>query len=304
MKITVAICTWNRSKLLAQTLTSLCEVHIPTDVEWEVIVVDNNSDDETRSVCEQFMGPLPLRYVFEPKQGKSYALNRAVNMANGEYIVWTDDDVLLSPSWIEHYANAFNSDAEYAFWGGPVEPYFSTHPPSWLCTDQHILWPVYAIVDHGPEPLDFSKSIFPAGVNWAIRANVQREALYDVRLGPRPEDEQRGEETTLFRQLLGMGHRGRWIPESKIKHYIPQRRMTLTYIRDFYFGQGVSFAKFAKYGLRPTSRKQRWLAIPRLICKEAKFRFHQLTKPEKDWVRHLATAASERGFCTELLRRR
>ena len=79
MTIDVAICTWNRSALLAQTLERLRELDVPGDVDWRLIVVNNNSTDATSEVLASFADRLPLRAVFEPEAGQANARNRALH---------------------------------------------------------------------------------------------------------------------------------------------------------------------------------------------------------------------------------
>ncbi len=84
MKISVILCTHNRCQSLAKALNSLAALTLPESVEWEVLVVDNNSSDGTREVVQRdFCGRYPgrFRYLFEPQPGKSYALNAGIRQA-------------------------------------------------------------------------------------------------------------------------------------------------------------------------------------------------------------------------------
>ena len=105
---TIAICTWNRAERLTQTLTRLLDLKIPEGVSWQLLVVDNNSTDHTQEVLRRFEGQLPLSHHFEPRQGKSHALNRGVRHATGRWILWTDDDVLVPPDWLAGYLSQRN----------------------------------------------------------------------------------------------------------------------------------------------------------------------------------------------------
>src|SRR4051812_4932182 len=106
IRVTVAICTWNRSALLDRTLTSMRHLVIPEGVEWEILVVNNNCTDDTDDVLSRHFAGLPLRRVFEPRQGLSNARNAAIDVAAGELICWTDDDVLVDPGWLSAYVEA------------------------------------------------------------------------------------------------------------------------------------------------------------------------------------------------------
>lgn len=89
MRITVAVCTWNRARLRDQTLAAMRQLQVPAGVEWELLVVNNNCTDATDDVIERHSTHLPIRRLFEVKQGHSHARNRAVAEATGELIVWT-----------------------------------------------------------------------------------------------------------------------------------------------------------------------------------------------------------------------
>src|ERR1700738_3055719 len=95
--VSVAICTWNRARLLGQTLESFVRLRIPEGVSWELLVVNNNCTDDTDAVIERHAGSLPIRRLYEPTPGKSYAHNLAIAEAQGDLVLWTDDDVIVDP---------------------------------------------------------------------------------------------------------------------------------------------------------------------------------------------------------------
>ena len=105
MDISVIICSYNREDSLRKTLTRLCDLEIPPHLSWELLLVDNNSTDGTRQVCESFIPKLPVRYLFEPLQGVNRARNRAVAEAAGQLLLFTDDDVNMDRNWIAAFAS-------------------------------------------------------------------------------------------------------------------------------------------------------------------------------------------------------
>jgi glycosyltransferase involved in cell wall biosynthesis len=120
MLITVAVCTRNRARSLDRTLRSIATDGAPVGVEWEILVVDNGSTDETASVVQALGSEWKcLRMVGEPEAGLSRARNRAVSEARGRYIVWTDDDVLVTPGRLAAYRSAFEEYPEHTFFGDP-----------------------------------------------------------------------------------------------------------------------------------------------------------------------------------------
>lgn len=238
--LSVAICTRNRANLLRGTLESLAQMRVTAGLEWELILVDNGSSDDTRAISDEFASRLPLRYVLEPEPGHSHARNRAVREFGGEYVLWTDDDVRVEEQWLSAYAEAFQRWPEAAVFGGPIRPRFEGTPPSWLPGMLEEVGSAYAIRDLSPEDgrLDFPGTI-PFGANFAVRGDVQRDHPYDVRLGLSPSRPNlRGEETDVIRSILASGHDGRWVPEAVVQHWVPKSRQTWTYLWRYYFGAG------------------------------------------------------------------
>ena len=132
LRITIAICTWNRSKSLRATLLSLQQLIIPPGIDWELLIVNNNCTDDTDEVIEQFADGLPIRLLHEKRQGLSNARNCAVEAAKGDYILWTDDDVIVDPNWLVAYVNAIRTWPNATLFGGPIKLKLEGNPPSWL----------------------------------------------------------------------------------------------------------------------------------------------------------------------------
>ena len=108
MRLTIIICTWNRAALLRQTLETLRAQDATESVDMEILVVDNNSADKTPHVVRELALDWPLgalRYLREERQGKQFALNRAIAAARGDVLAFTDDDVMLpQPDWVHSIA--------------------------------------------------------------------------------------------------------------------------------------------------------------------------------------------------------
>src|SRR5689334_25387511 len=117
MRFSVIIATYNRAAELVKTLESLKALE--SSGPWEVIIVDNNSPDNTRDVVldriESF--PVPLRYVMEKEQGRSAALNAGIRIAQGEILAITDDDVRVDPMWLLNAEQAPERPACYYLGG-------------------------------------------------------------------------------------------------------------------------------------------------------------------------------------------
>lgn len=301
MRLTVGICTWNRSHLLDLALASFHGLRIPRHIEWELLVVNNNCTDETDSIIAKHEAHLPIRRLFETHPGKSYALNHAVREAHGDYILWTDDDALVDPNWVSAYAEAFSSWPEASIFGGPVKSWFRTDPPKWLNEEtMPLVSDVYAIRDFGEEPIELTSANLPYGVNMAIRYKEQSEYLYDTNLGPRPNSELRGEETRLMNKMLEDGEKGRWVPGAIVRHYIPQKRQTIRYIRNYYRGHGEYQWIEIEEGKKPNRFGTVRDMLKEAIEKELGYRYCRLFREPRVWVGALKWAGIVWG---RLLRR-
>ena len=98
MNVTVIIVTYNRCQSLAKALESVVLSSLPTSVEWEVLVVDNNSSDQTLQVAEDFRARYPdrFRYLRQPNPGKSFGLNAGILASRGDILAFIDDDVTVN----------------------------------------------------------------------------------------------------------------------------------------------------------------------------------------------------------------
>jgi glycosyltransferase involved in cell wall biosynthesis len=297
MRISVAICTWNRADLLDRTLTEMEQLKVPTGVDWELLVVNNNCSDQTDQILARHADRLPLKRLFEPQQGKSHALNAAISAVHGDLILWTDDDVLVDPGWLAAYATAARELPEAVYFGGPIEPWFEADPPDWLTEAWPKIADAYAFRDLGDSPFPIVRDTLLNGANFAIRADVQRAYPYDTRLGRVGASEVRGEETSLLLRLIDANHTGYWYPAARVRHFIPHARMTLDYIRRYYFGIGqtvaVTDAVAKPSGTPPWRRARTWL---RATLSEAKFRIRRHTSSPAIWVDDLRKSSYRRGL--------
>src|SRR5215471_16449490 len=150
-EIAVIISTYNRSDMLNNALDGVLCQNEEGSIPYQVIVVDNNSTDNTRGVVESHIarGHENLQYVFEPRQGVSYARNTGVARAKAPIIAFTDDDVRVARDWIANIKAEFDEHPDIAFLGGKILPHWKTAPPDWLNRDH---WWALALLDYGEEP--------------------------------------------------------------------------------------------------------------------------------------------------------
>lgn len=238
------IATYNRAPLLDETLESIRALRVTPGRRWEVIVVDNNSADGTRTVVERQARdfPVPLRYVFEGRQGRSSALNTGIASSQAAVIAMTDDDVRVEPGWLDAACDAL-ADPSVAYAGGPVTPIWETPPPPWLDLTRGDLWGTIAIQDHGSHPLVYEEARrVPLGANMAARRSMFTSiGGFRADLGRSTGRLVLGQEVPeLLMRARAAGLRGMYLPEMRVHHHIPSRRLTRAYFRTWWFGKGVS----------------------------------------------------------------
>ena len=273
--VSIILCTYNRAEMLAKTLQSLCELIIPSGLKWELLVIDNNSSDTTKELCTEFSQCLPLRYKFQPKQGKSHALNLGTAHARGDLLVFTDDDLVVDPHFITALVEAAQRHPGATFFGGKVLPKWVTPPPVWAIQYINQLH-VNVNVDHGDHECSITDLMQPGGMPFFVGANlaIRRKiftqgAKFRADIGPTGLDSTtdgnlRGEEIELEERLLAEGHKGIYVPTSVVYHIHPPHRQTEKYLRLYYKGAGIASVR-----LNPTIGTRRfWFGVPRRLVKD------------------------------------
>jgi glycosyltransferase involved in cell wall biosynthesis len=242
----VLICTYNRAPLLGDTLDSLARSRVDSahPLRWNVIVVDNNSSDETREVVTSRIAayPVELRYLFEPRQGKSNALNTGLAATKAALVVFTDDDVRVDPGWLDASCRPMIDDPSIDYTGGPVFPIWERPRPAWLDEARSDLWGTLAILDYGREPFVFeARQRVPLGANMAVRrALIDRIGGFDPKLGRTGRSLLGQEQAEFFCRSRAIGARGLYVPAMSLHHHVPAQRLTRTYFRRWWFWKGIS----------------------------------------------------------------
>ena len=249
MKFSIVIATYKRAELLKDTLESLS--HLQPGAAWEVVVVDNNSPDRTREVVEAAAAayPVPLIYAFEKEQGRSAALNCGFRVASGDIIVTTDDDVQVEPDWLNRIESGLDA-CKCDYVGGRVVPRWEAEPPRWLPRGGSRLWAVIALLDYGPDPIQFGRRV-PLGVNMAVRRDaLARAGGFDTKIGRKAGTLLGQEVREWCLRARGAGLVGYYVPDIVVQHLIPRDRLTKQYFRRWFYWRGISRAMlYAQTGL-------------------------------------------------------
>ena len=238
----IIVCTFNRSDSLKATLNALQVQKIPENLQWEVIVVDNNSNDHTHAVVEALQQNWHrLRYEFEPRQGLSHARNHGIQSARGKILLFTDDDVLPEQDWVvkiitgmQHY----RADA----CGGYIAPIWETPPPAWLTERFHGFLAIrsdrtddYPITDRGQAPF---------GANMAFRKTVfERVGLFDTHRGRKGSILASGEDGEMFERILESGLKVVFLGGARVHHMVETFRLKKSYFRRWRFQTSRNIAQ-------------------------------------------------------------
>src|SRR5688572_23754667 len=241
MKFSVIIATYNRAEELVKTLESL--KGLESTGPWEVIIVDNNSTDNTCDVVTERIAsfPVPLHYLMEKEQGRSAALNAGIRAAQGEILAITDDDVRVDAHWLRNSKQALERlNCDYV--GGKALPIWGGELPDWLPNRGGKHWGVIALLDYGPEPIEFGEKV-PLGVNMVFRRECfVRAGLWDNSIG-RKAGTLLGQEVREWAQRArDAGLRGFYSPDLIVHHVIPEDRLTKKYFRKWFYWHGISRA--------------------------------------------------------------
>ena len=239
--LSVIICTYNRDKYIYNVLKSLAENTLSKDL-YEIVLIDNNCTDNTRSECERFTTDFPqvtFRYFVETNQGLSYARNRGIKESKGDVLVYVDDDALVNPEYLQTYYSFFDQHSDIEAAGGAIIPRYETEEPSWMSHFTKVLITCYKY--HGDQIREFPKNDFPSGGNAAYRASVfEKVGLFNVELGRKGDSLVGAEEKDIFDKMTTLGMRFYYLPNAILYHLIPEKKLTKEYFDRLTYSIGKS----------------------------------------------------------------
>ncbi|MGA2643937.1 MAG: glycosyltransferase family 2 protein [Candidatus Sulfotelmatobacter sp.] len=288
--ISVILCTYNRASSLKSTLESFSGLTLPPDLDWELIVVDNNSKDNTQEVIRDFAktARFSVRYIFERRQGRSPALNAGIAAAKGAIVAFTDDDVILHPEWLLNLKRAFD-EFDCAGVGGRVVPVWHHPKPDWLEMEEQQAIVNFELGEVAREIKDRT----PLGANSAYRKDkFEKYGVFRLDLGVSGEN--RGitcEDSEFASRLFRAGEKIRYAPHAIIYHPVDPVRSSKAYFRKWYYNDGRSMIR----AWPPPKNVVRYFGIPRWIFRsvvenflkwtfnfDAKRRFHCKLRTYRD----------------------
>lgn len=251
IEFSVAVCTHNRARLLERALESLLSQTLSPGL-FEVLVVDNASQDETPALVRRYQSRRPdVFYEHEPVLGIARARNRALQRARGRYIAFLDDDAVATPRWLEIHLRAL--EAGYQAAAGRVELEWREERPAWLLPEYDSL---YARYYFGEEDMDLPRDAYLVTTNASFSLKLLRAmGGFDERLGHRGRLLVGGEDGDLFRRLCERGLQVRYLAGALVRHSLDPRRLTRRWLLRRMLWDGMGIASLDFRDSRPTLRR-------------------------------------------------
>lgn len=241
MRFSFITCTYNRDKYIGQTLQSVCDQKYP-DNNYEIIVIDNNSTDNTASICEEFRAEYPnknFRYFKEMNQGLSFALNRGIKEAQGEYLIFVDDDETIIPQHLERLDNHLRTYPEAVLCGTPVIPVYEIPEPKWMSRFTQRL--IGGYFDQGKEVKILEAKNYPGTGHTIIKKELyERYGNYNTELGRKGTSLIGAEDKDMFNRLKNNNIICYYLPDIPIYHHIPPNKMTDEFFHKLTYSIGKS----------------------------------------------------------------
>lgn len=272
--ISFIICTYNREKYIYECLSRLASNTVKDG--FEIILVNNNSTDNTAAECERFVEdykPANYHYFLETQQGLSFARNRGILEAKGDWLVFLDDDAMVEPDYIASLQKHLSAHLETGAFGGQIVPLFEEGEPEWYSK-----WSMgfVSALDRGNNVHPFPSNKFPIGANMGIKRDViDHIGMFNTALGRTGNNLLAGEEKDLFNRIHSAGYPILYFPNIPVRHCIPKRRTTKEFVERLAYGVGVSEKLRTKkigilaYAKRICSEMVKWVGTIVLWCQYA-----------------------------------
>lgn len=241
-KISIVICTYNREQFLPGLMDSILRQNLNRN-SFEILFIDNNSTDTTPVLCQQFIQDYPdyhIRYTVENQQGLSFARNRGIKEAQGEYITFADDDAVLAPDFLEKVCTYLDQYPDIAEVGGPIYLRYLGKIPAWENPYINSLLGYFHPASL-PYLMDKKNRKYPRGSNMTFRTNIFNTCgNFNIALGRVKRLLMGGEEKDIAFRILDANYKIAYIPEAVVYHLVPENRTTFQFIREQALGTGKS----------------------------------------------------------------
>ena len=237
----IIVCTYNRDKFIYNCLRCVAENGF-AESDYELLLINNNSTDNTENLSRQFATNYPkvnFRYFNELNQGLSFARNRGIAEARGDWFIFIDDDAMLHKGYLENLKKYIVKYPDADAFGGKIVPEFeSGEKPAWLCKWTYS-W--VSALNLGKNVQLFKGGKYPIGANMGIsRRAIKQCGTFDTSLGRSKNNLMGGEEKDIFNRIKAKDLKIYYLPNLVVNHIIPPHRTTTEFIVKLASGIGAS----------------------------------------------------------------
>lgn len=244
-RISIVISSYNRPDKLQKALQGIENQQSVQPDDFEVLIVDNNSTDDSEAVALSFDSEMNLRFVIEEKPGLGHVRNTGFLLARGEYIAYLDDDAIPAPNWISGILKIIAIQSPDCICG-PIHPYYDSEKPAWFLDK-------YEIRAKGEKQRWLVPGEECSGSNMTWKREVlEKLGGVDVSMGMKGEYIVGGEDSDLFRRYwlnAGTAHfKGEVVysPDLKVMHWTPPYKMQVNYILKRNYAAGIAAARMRR----------------------------------------------------------
>jgi GT2 family glycosyltransferase len=247
--VSVIVCTYRRAGYLPGLVQSLKAQTVPAE---EILLVDNEASKETEAIVRDSaeQAGLAVRYLPEAQMGLSHARNRGLTEARGEILAFLDDDALPLPNWIDALRSGALRHPKAGVFAGPVElaPLAPVPPGLLEGAAQHLVWLGALDLGRADERLVNTPTHYrgPIGANMIFRRSaVLRAGVFDTRIGRKGASLLSGEDVVYVNAVRDLGFEVWYLADARVRHQVPQERLTERWFEQRAFWEGVSIARMA-----------------------------------------------------------
>lgn len=284
MKISIIIPTFNREILLKRTLLSIEKQK--TDIQFEVIVVDNGSTDSTKTLCESFKSRISnLIYSYDDEPGSLTGRHKGFECSTGSILCFLDDDIELNQNYIQNLAGTFEADIHIAT--GPSFAEFEVAPPNWLSffweevtEGKYCSW--LSLLDFGNQDLVVDPNYVWSQNFCILRATIIELGGFHPDYMPEKLKQYQGDgETGLTIKAAAKDYKAIYTPGLSINHYVTKERLDIDYFKKRAYFQGIceSFTKLREINTSKKTLKETILSFAWLYYYNLKKFYKKLLQP-------------------------
>ena len=274
MKLTLVICTYNRSKLLLKTLASINNADMPAQVDLKILIIVNACADDTFEQLHSYQNRstnthlLPIHIIEESKAGKSYALNKALSVIEDGWIGFIDDDHRVDKQYLSSVILAINSHSDASLFCGKIIPDWTGQEPDWVHDVGSYKITPFPVPNFnlGDKVLSTLEELFiPGGGNLIVRKKVfDIVGGFSEVLGPVGHNLMGSEDSDFVLRAIKAKQELVYIPMIVQYHYVELRNLKLGYLilKSFQRNRSITLAHFPEKTKIP---KYLWVKLGQYI---------------------------------------